>query len=108
MFFTRKSIANALNVPSKCAGCGATVTGKEFCQQCGSFYEMGVEKMYLDLFPDERSHVHEVGYTDRLNGWVAHERARGAMPKAAQIIAAEQDLVVDVLKNGRLKKKRSL
>jgi len=103
MLFTRKTIADALNVPSKCSGCGEPVTGKTFCEQCASFYEMGLEKLYLDSCPHEREHVHEVGYNDRMNNWAAYWSARGALPTPAQIIAKQQDVVVDVLKSGRSK-----
>ena len=107
MFFTRKSIANALNVPTHCLACGQMVTGLDLCPQCHSFYELGLEKIYLEANPDDRDHAHETAYNERLHMWVAQQRAMGKLPSAAQIVAAEQDTVYGVLKNGRMKKFKS-
>jgi len=106
MFFTRKSIANALNVPTHCLACGQMVTGLELCPQCHSFYELGLEKLYLEANPDDRDHVHETAYNERLNAWAQHQRSLGRLPTAAQIVAAEQDTVFGVLKDGRMKWKK--
>jgi len=58
--------------------------------QCHSFYELGLEKIYLEANPDDRNHAHETAYNERLTAWIAHQRSMGKLPPPAQIVAAEQ------------------